>query len=114
MNNSFLGAESEPIPEQTKEWLRVEESRIVKILEALTAISSSKEWQVLKTEIFDNSVNILERDIQTEAKKEDVKPTVLNRLAGELKWAERYADLSKLEQQYKGLLKSIRIKLYGN
>ena len=114
MNNSFLNIEPEPIPEQTKEWLRAEEARIVKVLEAVGAISSSKEWQVLKTEVFDNLVNILERDIQAEAKKEDVKPAVLNRLAGELKWAERYADLFKLEQYYKGLLKSIRTKLYGN
>ena len=113
MNNSFLNLEPEETSQQTEEWLGAEESRIVKILEALTAISSSKEWQVLKTEIFDSLINVLERNIQEEARKEDTKPTVLSRLSGELKWAERYADFSKLEQYYKGLLKSIRIKLHG-
>ena len=114
MNNSFLNIEPEPIPQQTKEWLRAEESRIVKILEALTAISSSKEWQVLKTEVFDNLVNVLERNIQEEVKKEDIRLAILNHLAGELKWAERYSNLSKLEEHYRSLLTSIRTKLHGN
>ena len=110
MNNSFLDIDEE---EKITPQLRAEESRIVRILEAIKAISSTKEWQVLKTEVFDNLVNVLEKNIQSEAKKEEIKPAILNRLAGELKWAERYSDLSKLEQFYKIQLKSIRIKLYG-
>jgi len=58
-------------------------------------------------------VNVLEKDIRTEAKKEDVSTNKLNRLSGELKWAERYADLGKLENTYKVQLQSVRTKLYG-
>ena len=112
MNNSFLGID-ESDKEAKKEQLRSEEARIVKILEAITTISSSKEWHVLKIEVFDNLVNILEKNIQEEACKEEVKLGRLNHLAGELKWAERYANLSKLEKEYRSKLKSIRINLYG-
>ena len=111
VNNSLIGIDKED--DGVAERLRAEESRVVRIIEAFDAVSLTKEWKILKTEIFDNLVNTLERNIQTEAKKESIDSQKLNRLAGELHWAEKYADLSKLEQFYKIQLKSIRIKLYG-
>lgn len=90
-----------------------EEARLVRIIEAIQGIQSSKEWSTLKTEVFENLVNLLEKDLKNEAKKEDPDPKKLNRLSGELKWAEKYADLDKLEASYRTLLTSVRIKLNG-
>lgn len=93
--------------------LRNEESRLLRIIEAIEGIEGSKEWSSLKTELFDNLVNVLERDIKTEARKDDPSTNKLNRLSGELKWAEKYADLSKLSNTYKVQLQNVRQKLYG-
>ncbi len=92
--------------------LKAEEARLVRIIEALQRIKGTKEWSTLKTEVFDNLVNVLEKDISTEAKKEDPSPMKLNRLTGELKWASKYSDLNKLEEQYRVQLQGVR-KHYG-
>lgn len=93
--------------------LRAEESRLVRIVEALQEVQSTKAWSSLKTEVFDNLVNVLEKDIKNEAKKEDPSPLKLNRLSGELRWAERFSDLSKLENQYRIQLTGVRTQLHG-
>ena len=115
MNNARLVLESPALEENTEDItpkLRSEEARLVKIIEALYGIQESREWSTLKIEVLDNLVNILVKDVQTEARKEEPSPQRLNRLSGELKWAERYADLSKLENYYRSQLKNIRTKLY--
>ena len=103
----------EQATEEVKVKLRSEESRLVRIIEALRDVQDVKSWQLLSEEVFKPLVNILEKDIKTEARKEDLSPQRLNRLSGELKWAEKYADLAKLENNYQVHLKSIRTKLYG-
>jgi hypothetical protein len=86
---------------------------LLRILEAIKDVQENRSWSTLKTEIFDSLVNTLEKDIRIEARKEEPSPTKLNRLAGELKWAERYSDLYKLEQKHRVELQNVRIKLYG-
>lgn len=93
--------------------LRAEEARLLKIIEAIQGIQQTKEWSTLKIEVFDNLANVLEKDIRTEAKKDDPDPKKLNRISGELKWAEKYSDLQKLENVYKVELQRIRTHLYG-
>lgn len=112
MNLSQLESPQEPsVP--TDERLKSEEARLIRIIEAVQTIEDSKEWSTLKTEMFDSLVNVLEKDLRSEAKKEDPSPLKLNRLTGELKWAEKYADLGKLANTYKVQLQRIRIQLYG-
>lgn len=114
MNLSQVTIDLQQEPEDNSEpRLRAEESRLVRIVEALQEVQSSKAWSSLKTEVFDNLVNVLEKGIKNEAKKEDPSPLKLNRLAGEVKWAERFSDLSKLENQYRGQLTNIRQQLHG-
>lgn len=93
--------------------LRAEEARLVRITEALQGIQGSKEWSTLKTEVFDTLVNVLEKDLKTEAEKNDPSPSKLNRIAGELKWARKYSDLTKLEATYRIELLRVRQQLYG-
>lgn len=101
-----------PLSEDSNENLaqryKTEEARLVRIIEAIQGIESSKEWSTLKTEVFDNLANIIEKDLKTEAKKEDPDPKKLNRLSGELKWAEKFSDLQKLETSYRLQLLNVR------
>jgi len=112
MNNAQITIENIETKD-SKELFRLEESRLVRIIENLQAVQSSKEWGILRDEIFDGVVNSLEREIKNEAKSENPNPQKLTRLSGKLEWAEKYSDLSKLEHVYKSNLKNIRIKLYG-
>ncbi len=93
--------------------LQAEEARLLKIIEALQGIGQSKEWSTLKTEVFDNLVNVLEKDLKTEAEKTDCAPSTLNRISGKLEWARKYSDLSKLENGYRVQLQNVRLKQNG-
>lgn len=93
--------------------LRKEEARLLRIVEALQAVQSSKEWSSLKTEVFDNLVNVLEKDLRTESEKIDPEPNKLNRIMGKLEWARRYSDLQKFENEKRVELTNVRQQLYG-
>ena len=96
-----------------KPLLQAEEARLLRIIEALQGIGQSKEWRSLKTEVFDNLVNVLEKDLKTEAEKTDCDPSKLNRVTGKLEWARKYSDLTKLENEYRVQLQNTRLKLHG-
>lgn len=100
-------------PPDLEPQLRSEEARVVRILAAVQELQSSKAWSTLKIEVFDSLVNVLEKDLKNEAKKVDADPKKLNRIAGELKWAEKYSDLQKFENDYKVQLQNVRFKLHG-
>lgn len=115
MNNSKLAIDSIPLIEEPKvdrkPILREREGTLLKIIEAIRGVAGSTEWSTLKTEVFDNLVNTLEYELRNEAKKDTPDSLKLNRLAGQLKWAEKYADLSKLENVFRSELTNIRHKL---
>lgn len=94
--------------------LRSEESRLIGLVEAIETVRQSREWSSLKTEVFEPLVFSLEKELKSEGRKDDPSPTKLNRLAGELKWAEKYADLDKLANAYRIELQRVRIQLHGN
>lgn len=111
MNNSFFSVEPEVVDVSPK--LREEEARVLRIVEAIRGVQDSVAWSTLKTELFDSLVNVLEKDIATEARKTETDVRKLNRLSGKLEWAEKYSDLSKLENRYMQELSNIRLKLNG-
>ena len=114
MNNSQVKIELNSEPnEDISQRLRAEEARLLRIVEALQAVQSSKEWSSLKTEVFDNLVNVLERDLRTEAEKPDPEPNKLNRIMGKLEWARRFSDLHKFENEKRVELQNVRLQLYG-
>lgn len=117
MNNSKLAIDSVTLREEVKvdvtPLLREKEAKLVKIIEAIQEVSASGAWSTLKTEVFSNLVATLEKELQTEAKKDEPDSLKLNRLAGQLKWAEKYSDLSKLEQIFRVELSGIRKNLNG-
>jgi hypothetical protein len=114
MNNSQVFIDLHPEhDENLVPKLRAEEARLLRIIEALQGVQKTKEWSSLKAEIFDNLVNVLERELRTEAKKDEPNTLKLNRLSGELKWADRFSDLDKLENTYRVQLQNVRQQLHG-
>lgn len=115
MNNSRIALDSIPteVVRDIKPQLREREQKLVNTLDALQKIGQTKEWSSLKTEIFDGLTARLEKELREEAKKEDPSSNKLNRIAGQIKWAERYSDLTKLEATYRVELSNVRLQLYG-
>ena len=114
MNNSSITLDNiEPVVDVLPR-LREEESRVLKVIESLRKVRESNEWSTLKNELFDGLVNSLEKDLRAEARKDDPDPKRLNKLSGELKWAEKFSDLSKLENTYLLQLQRIRTQQNGN
>lgn len=112
MNNSKFALDSivEEKPIDRSPELKEKEARVIRILEAIRVIQNSEAWCSLKYEVFDGLVLKFEKELKEEAKKDDPCPKKLNRIAGQLKWAERYSDLSKLENVYKVELQGIRLQ----
>lgn len=108
-----LQVDTPEIAQDVKEHLQAEEARLIKIIESLREVQRSKSWSSLKTEVFDNLVNSLERSLREEARKDEPNTNKLNRISGELKWAERFSNLGKLENEYQVQLQNVRLKLYG-
>ena len=114
MDNSYFAVESaklqvnEPVNSDS---LQEREAKLTKIIEAIREVRKTRGWSSLKTEIFDEMTAILERQISAEAKKMNPDIQKLNRLSGELKWAERYSDLEKYEVELKVELTNVRKQL---
>lgn len=112
MNNSFLAAQQVNLtldePVFDTESIAKHEVHLVKVIEAIRAIKGRKEWSTLKKEVFDDLVASLDTMISHEAKKPTPDVGRLNRLSGQLMWAERYSDLDKLETAFQLELKNLR------
>ncbi len=117
MNNSKFAIDSVSLtleePHVDLDAFKEREQKLVKVIEALREVQQIKSWSSLKTELFDELPANLEKQISVEAKKENPNIQKLNRLAGELKWAERFSDLKKLEDTFLVELQSVRKQLYG-
>lgn len=117
MNNSKFAIDSVSLeleePKVNLDGHKEREQTLIKHIEALQEVQKTKSWSSLKTLLFDNLPADLNKQINAEAKKLNPDIQKLNRLSGELKWAERYSDLKKLEDSFKVELQQIRIQLYG-
>lgn len=116
MNNSKLAIDSVALNLEKKEditpKLTEREATLTRILEAIREVQESRGWSSLKKEVFDGLVERLERDIRHEARKDSPDPLKLRYLTGQLYWAEKYSDLSKLELSFREELKGVRLH-YG-
>lgn len=115
MNNSkFLidNLEQPAVPDNS-ETLRTMEERTVRILEAIEAVQKTDAWSSLKDLVFNDLAKRLETELLREAKRTELDDRKLNRLAGQLQWADRYADLGKLYAEFRLELTRIRTILHG-
>lgn len=86
--------------------------KLTRIIETIRSLKASSEWSTLKTEVFDTLVESLEKDLREEAKKDNPDTNKLNRISGELQWAERYSDLDKWENALRVELTRINRRLH--
>ncbi len=117
MNNSRLAVEYSSLSSSEVDRTPVyqeKESDLIKIIDAIQGISKSKEWSTLKDKVFENLTKNLTKDILDEGRKVNPDALKLNRLAGQLEWAEKFSDLKKFENGYRLELTNVRIQLYGN
>lgn len=105
MNNASISLKT---PESVQELTQEREAKLVRTIQAVEDILGSKSWSTLKEEIFDDLLSKLERELKEEARKENPDTNKLNRITGEMKWAERFADLTKLENTLRVELQGIR------
>lgn len=117
MNNSKLIFDTvilseEPQVDNTKRF-REREGELIAIIDSLQKVQSSKEWSTLKEKVFDGLPETFSKEIQNEARRDDPDTLKLNRLAGQLKWAEKYSDLKKLENIFRLELTNVRNQLHG-
>ncbi len=108
MNNASI--KPEPEFDRTPH-LHEEESKAVRIIEAVQALGETEAWRTLQELVFNRLLITLENDLEDEAKKPDPDTNRLNRLAGQIEWAEKYVDLSKLALRYRNQLQGIRNQL---
>ena len=117
MNNSKFAIESVSLQleEETSnvDSLKEREQKLIRTIEALEDVQNTKSWSSLKQEVFDTLPADLNKQIGAEAKKLNPDIQKLNRLSGELKWAERFSDLSKYGNELRVELRNIRQTLYG-
>lgn len=116
MNNSKIAIDnvSLELEEKTadrKPMLRQREGELAKIIEAIGAVEQSHDWQTLKSYVFDGVVESLERRLNAEVKKKERDNAEIDRLNGQLQWANKFSNLTKLADIFKVELKNVRTQL---
>ncbi len=113
MNNSFNIDLYEDFSQEkpNQEPLREREAKLLRVIEALAAVSQSNEWSTLKSELFDDVLKSIENRLRVESEKTEVNLPEIYRLQGEKKWARNYADLQTLIEQYRLEITHIRMQL---
>lgn len=114
MNNSLLEIEEDKKSEDIKPLIRKKQSELLKIIETLEAVASSKEWKLLDEYIFSKQVDSIKKRLETESTKNELQPAEIYRLNGQLLWAKRYSNLYKLAEVYKAELNNLTQKLNEN
>lgn len=112
MNNSYF-ADLVISDEETdlSPRFREREVQLRRIIDALRKIMGTKEWSTLKELLFDGIVARLTAARNYEAAKENPDTNRLNRLTGQLLWADSYSDLRKLEALYSEELINVKEKI---
>lgn len=97
----------EGLTESKKESLRIRQTELIKILEALSKLGQSEEWNVLKELIFDKSLASIERQMLNYSKEPKINTDKLYKLQGEWDWAKRYFDIERFAESLKKELEEI-------
>lgn len=115
MNNFKIALDNNTEEKKTDQLplLREKEVEIIKIVEALSKVANSDEWQNLKNLVFDGVVETLERKIAQEATKKPLNDAEIYSLNGQLVWAKKFSQLESLIEVYRTELTNIRNKLHG-
>ena len=117
MNNAKIAIDYSALAEEevvdNAPLLQEREAKLVKLIEAIAAVQGTREWSVLKELLFTSLETSLEKRLLEEARKETPDPVKIAKVNGQLMWANKYADLSKLATSFRLELKNIRLQLHG-
>jgi len=117
MNNSFLIMNYDTLSEEKQKdvlpILKEREGQIVSWLTAINELKQNNSWRILQKGIFEDLTVKIQKLIDNEAKREEPSSLKLNRLTGQLIWAERYSDLNKLEEDLKVELQGLKLRIYN-
>ena len=108
MNNSVIEQYSltEEVVVDIKPQLRKREQELTEIIESIHKVAASNYWKLLEQKVFGGIVTGLHNRLIAEK-----NPTEIYRLQGQIVWAEKYSDFTKLAQVYENELLNIRKKL---
>lgn len=88
--------------------LRDRQRDLIEIIEAIDEVLKTKGWQTLKTLVFDEDVERLERQLLSEAKKTGVDIVKIYVLQGELAQSKRRNDLKSYAEMLRKELQGIK------
>lgn len=112
MNNSKIVLDEMSLsleePVDMTESIRLRQSELVKIIEAIERIEKSEEWSTLKSLIFDSTLESLEKRLRSESENLELDKPKINHLQGQIQWARKYANLQKLAETYRVELTNIK------
>ncbi len=94
-----------------KVFLREEQTRLIKIIEAFATLEESKEWSTLKELVFSKQLESVERQMKNECLAEDIKVEKIYKLQGEWAWARQYSDTGRFVETLKQQLAEIKKRL---
>lgn len=99
------------ITEQGKIVLEQRRAELVKIIESFDKLERSEEWITVKTLVFGQSLQSIERQLLSKSLEQNLDMTELYRLQGKREWAKRYEDVPKFISSLKKELEDIKRKL---
>ena len=106
MNNSKILYEENK--EDKVSILQKQQGELTQVVEAINQVETSEGWQKLKKLLLDEIVTNLEKQLASEAAKNEVNPPEIYRLQGQLKWAKRYSDLKKLSEAKRQQIENLK------
>lgn len=113
MNNAQIETEAEWTEVDMTPTLQERKGVLVRLIEAINKLSKNEDWHTLKELLFDGQLELLEKQLLSEAKLNELNDPKIYRLQGNLEWARRF-DLYKLAETYTKELNGITKKLNEN
>lgn len=111
MNNSFI-SENVSLAEyekpDNKPALRVRETELSSIIEAIVNLANNPDYQVLQAKIFNGLVEGLNKRLMVEVKKKPLNGPLIHSLNGQIEVATKYSDILSLASIYKLELQNTR------
>ncbi len=99
------------LSDEVKAQLRVEQTKLIRLIEAFMALEKNKDWLTLKELVFDKSLEAIERQIFTESLTPTLRTEKIYNLQGQWAWAKQYSDVNKFVEVLKKQLEEIKRKL---
>lgn len=117
MNNARLVVEAatlrQEVPVDLQERLRQREGELMRLIEVVKEVAMSEQWSSLKKLYLDGITTSLKKELLAEASKDSPDLLKLSKINGQVLWARRYSDLSKLETEFRTELARIKQTLHG-